>query len=197
MPGRRVAAVLVALAALAGCNDRGGADVAAPTAPGGQSATAETVRNVPRVPKLDPGILPRVPELHSGLFEPVEPPPPSEPKVCEAWTLAGPLFETNVPTLSPAATPVVKELAESLLTKEGPFQVGGHADERSTSFPGGNDGLSLARAENLRLALIAAGVPADRFVPSVGHGARQPVDPRPNPEAYRVNRRVEVKRFCG
>jgi len=192
-----VMGALLALAAAGGCTDEARTDVAAQPAAGGRGIIPNTVHHVPRVTKLEPGILPRAPELLTGLFEPVGDPQPPESEPCEAWTLAGPLFATNSYRLSEAADNALRELADKLMASEGPFQAGGHADERSTTFPGGNERLSLLRAEAVQQALVDLGVPTVKFVPSVGHGARQPVDPGSHPEAYRVNRRVEMKRLCG
>ena len=69
----------------------------------------------------------------------------------------------------------------------------GHADARPT--PIGNDVLSRQRAEEVVAHLVAAGLPAS-MLHAEGRGDREPLDPRPVPEAWDLNRRIEIVAIC-
>ena len=74
------------------------------------------------------------------------------------------------------------------------LRVDGHTDKRpinTAQFPS-NWELSSARAISVVNFLISQGIPADHLV-AAGFGEYQPVDPRDNDEAYRKNRRIELK----
>lgn len=66
--------------------------------------------------------------------------------------------------------------------------VSGHTD--ATGDAGANVRLSQLRANAVRNFLIARGVRADRIVAD-GYGSARPIDPRPIPEAFAANRRIE------
>lgn len=74
------------------------------------------------------------------------------------------------------------------------IEVQGHTDRapiRSARFPS-NWELSTARAQEVVNYLIRQGVPPQRLA-AVGMGEYHPIDPADNPEAYRRNRRIELK----
>lgn len=74
------------------------------------------------------------------------------------------------------------------------LQVDGHTDKipiATARFPS-NWELSTARAIAVAQFLIGQGVPADR-VAARGFAEFQPLDPGDSPEAYRRNRRIEIK----
>jgi chemotaxis protein MotB len=74
------------------------------------------------------------------------------------------------------------------------LQVDGHTDRRPIStarFPS-NWELSTARAISVAQFLISQGIPPDR-VAARGFAEFQPLDPADTPEAYRRNRRIEIK----
>lgn len=74
------------------------------------------------------------------------------------------------------------------------IEVQGHTDRtpiRSGRFPS-NWELSTARAQQVVNYLIQQGVPPDRLA-AVGMGEYHPVDPADTPDAYRRNRRIELK----
>lgn len=74
------------------------------------------------------------------------------------------------------------------------LRVDGHTDKRPIStaqFPS-NWELSAARAISVVNFLIYQGIPADRLV-AAGFGEFQPVDPRDADDAYKKNRRIELK----
>lgn len=73
------------------------------------------------------------------------------------------------------------------------LRVDGHTDRRPIrkTFPS-NWELSAARAINIVKYMIAQGIPADRLV-AAGFAQYHPLDPADTPEAYRRNRRIELK----
>lgn len=74
------------------------------------------------------------------------------------------------------------------------IEVQGHTDRapiRSARFPS-NWELSTARAQEVVNYLIRQGVPPQRLAP-VGMGEYHPIDSAENPDAYRRNRRIELK----
>ena len=74
------------------------------------------------------------------------------------------------------------------------LRVDGHTDKRPISTPQfpSNWELSSERAISVVRFFIANGIPPDRLV-AAGFGQYQPIDPADTPEAYRRNRRIELK----
>ena len=112
------------------------------------------------------------------------------------------LFDSGSATLKPEGQAEVDKLAGALidLEKQIPAEIAwvlridGHTDVRpiaSSQFPS-NWELSAARAISVVQHLIARGVPARRLV-AAGFGEYQPLDNDPTEEAYRRNRRIELK----
>ena len=112
------------------------------------------------------------------------------------------LFDRAEARLDEDARAQLRDLADTLeqVTAELPedlpwvLQINGHTDRRPIStarFPS-NWELSTARATSVAKFLIDQGVPADR-VAAAGFAEYQPIDPRDTEEAYRRNRRIEVK----
>jgi chemotaxis protein MotB len=74
------------------------------------------------------------------------------------------------------------------------LRVDGHTDHRPISnaqFPS-NWELSTARALSVVRYAISQGIPAERLA-AAGFADLQPIDPGDTPEAYRKNRRIELK----
>jgi chemotaxis protein MotB len=74
------------------------------------------------------------------------------------------------------------------------LQVNGHTDARpisSSQFPS-NWELSAARAIAVVKYLITKGVDPERLV-AAGYGQFDPIDPGTTEDAYRKNRRIEIK----
>jgi chemotaxis protein MotB len=112
------------------------------------------------------------------------------------------LFDSGSAALKPEGQAEVDKLAGALidLEKQIPAEIAwvlridGHTDVRpiaSSQFPS-NWELSSARAISVVQHLIARGVPARRLV-AAGFGEYQPLDTDPTEEAYRRNRRIELK----
>ena len=74
------------------------------------------------------------------------------------------------------------------------LQVDGHTDRRPISTPRfpSNWELSTARAISVAQFLVTQGIPPDR-VAARGFAQFQPLDPADTPDAYRRNRRIEIK----
>ena len=89
--------------------------------------------------------------------------------------------------LKDISTPIPPDIAWVL-------RVDGHTDKRpiaTAQFPS-NWELSAARAISVVNFLINQGIPADRLA-AAGFGEYQPVDPANTDDAYRKNRRIELK----
>ena len=74
------------------------------------------------------------------------------------------------------------------------LRVDGHTDRRpinNPQFPS-NWELSTARAISVVRFAVDEGIPASR-VAAAGFADKQPIDPRSTEDAYRRNRRIELK----
>ncbi len=112
------------------------------------------------------------------------------------------LFDAGQAVLKPEGRTEIDKLGNALLDlgqKIPPdiawvLRVDGHTDVRpiaSPQFPS-NWELSSARAIAVVQYLISRGIPPQRLV-AAGFGEFQPLDPEHNEEAYRRNRRIELK----
>jgi chemotaxis protein MotB len=112
------------------------------------------------------------------------------------------LFPPGSAALSPEAQERLKPVADAIKTiapkipTDLPWvlQVGGHTDKlpiNTPQFPS-NWELSTARALSVVRYLAAQGIPADRLS-AAGYGEYEPIDPGDTPDAYRKNRRIELK----
>jgi chemotaxis protein MotB len=112
------------------------------------------------------------------------------------------LFETGQAILNPEGRGEIDKLAFALLDLERQIpseiawvlRVDGHTDARpiaSAQFPS-NWALSAARAISVVQYLISKGVSPQRLV-AAGFGEFQPIDGDKTDEAYRRNRRLELK----
>lgn len=112
------------------------------------------------------------------------------------------LFPTGSDAMNPEGSQQIDKLAEAIveLEKKIPdeinwvLRVDGHTDVRpiaSPEFPS-NWELSSARAISVVQQLIHQGVPPNRLV-AAGFGEFQPIDTGETEEAYRRNRRIELK----
>ena len=111
-------------------------------------------------------------------------------------------FDTGQAVLRPEGKDELDKLAGALLDleKEIPpeiawvLRVDGHTDIRpiaSSQFPS-NWSLSASRAISVVQYLVSKGVSPQHLV-AAGFGEFQPLDPSQNEEAYRRNRRIELK----
>jgi chemotaxis protein MotB len=111
-------------------------------------------------------------------------------------------FDAGAAVLRTEGRPELDKLATALLDLEKQIppeiawvlRVDGHTDMRpiaSAQFPS-NWELSASRAISVVQYMISKGVPPQRLV-AAGFGEFQPLDPAPTDEAYRRNRRIEMK----
>jgi chemotaxis protein MotB len=112
------------------------------------------------------------------------------------------LFDSGSATLKPQGEEQLATFARTLqdIIKDIPddlpwiLRVDGHTDKRSINTPAfpSNWELSSARAINVARFLVANGLPAGR-VAAAGFAEFRPLDPADTEEAYRRNRRIELK----
>ena len=112
------------------------------------------------------------------------------------------LFAPGEATLGPDARDQLARLASTLqdiardIPRDLPWilQIDGHTDRTpitTARFPS-NWELSTARAISVAQFLIGEGIPAERLA-AAGFAEFQPLDPSAGPDAYRRNRRIELK----
>ncbi len=101
-------------------------------------------------------------------------------------------FATDSAVILPESYPLVDAIARTLLAAVHltRIEIGGHADERGSDEY--NLLLTRDRAAAVRLALIDRGVGPGRLA-SFGYGESCPKDRRRTPDAWGINRRVEVR----
>jgi peptidoglycan-associated lipoprotein len=96
-------------------------------------------------------------------------------------------FDFDKYNIKPEFDSVIKDNAKKLMDNASMnVTIEGHCDERGTEEY--NLALGERRAEAVRKALIAAGVPASRLK-TISYGEERPVDPGHNEEAWAKNRR--------
>lgn len=98
-------------------------------------------------------------------------------------------FEPGSAEIAPAARPVIGKIADILQTCPAlPLEIAGYTDSQGSAA--GNRALSQARAEAVRLELIARRVDASAMV-AVGRGAADPIADNATEEGREANRRIE------
>ena len=115
---------------------------------------------------------------------------------------SGVLFDSGSADLGPAGRRQVSDLASLLLeiTSEIPedvnwiLRIDGHTDKRPINTPQFQNNwlLSAARAITVANQLVASGVPPERLA-ATGFGEFHPLDDQETAEAFRQNRRIELK----
>jgi outer membrane protein OmpA-like peptidoglycan-associated protein len=105
-------------------------------------------------------------------------------------TLGDVLFDSGKATLKPGAASTIDRLAAFLeKAPERSVAIEGHTDSIGTE--GYNRQLSEDRANAVKAALVAKGIPAERVV-TVGKGEDEPVASNDNAAGRQQNRRVEI-----
>ncbi len=194
---RLAGGVLTLVVAAGGCAAEGTDAAPAPVA--STAAPPRPFNDLPLAPSVI-GDLPGSPILE-GLLLPAgsRGGAPAPTDICAAFTVTAALFDDNSPDVRSDAAADVDVLARRLATEPGTVDILGHTDPRPTTFPGGNDGLSMARATSVRDALVSnRDDPLDpsRLGEVDGRGSENLVDLGDSEEALRKNRRVEVLVHC-
>lgn len=101
-------------------------------------------------------------------------------------------FASGASTISAESESVIGDLAETLKScAPAAFEIGGHTD--SIGRADLNQRISAERAEAVRAALEAAGVPDTVTLSSRGYGSENPVADNGTSEGRAANRRIELK----
>ena len=152
--------------------------------------SGEMTGDLPTAPDLTTAATPTAPTSSSTTTTRAEAPP------CMAFTLNAALFKSGSADLSPESGAALDELAQRLGGQQGALHIVGFTDPRRTDFVGGNEGLSLARAQAVQGALVDRGVHLAETADVEGRGTRELIDRGTTPEALARNRRVEVTVIC-
>ncbi len=100
------------------------------------------------------------------------------------------VFATNSAVIVPGSAGLLDALANAARGCSGTLRVEGHTDSRG--FPEANKVLSMARAQAVRAALVARGVPAAQLQ-AQGFGADSPVADNATNAGRAQNRRIEFR----
>jgi peptidoglycan-associated lipoprotein len=99
-------------------------------------------------------------------------------------------FDTDSYALNPEARGILERQAAWMQANPGArFMIAGNADERGTREY--NLALGARRANAVRDYLISLGIAPARLE-TVSYGKERPVDPRPNPEGWAMNRNAQT-----
>ena len=99
-------------------------------------------------------------------------------------------FRSSSAVIGSASNGLLDDVAEAVRACPGSLRIAGYTD--STGLPDANQQLSQARAEAVRNALIARGVPPDRLV-ATGYGEASPVASNATASGRAQNRRIEIR----
>jgi len=99
-------------------------------------------------------------------------------------------FQSSSSVIGASSAGLLDEVAEAVRACPGALRIAGYTD--STGLPETNRQLSQARAEAVRNALIARGVPSGRLV-ATGYGDSTPVAPNTTAAGRAQNRRIEIR----
>lgn len=150
-------------------------------------------------------------DLLTGTLPPLEPDPPTTVTTtttatsstttttapsCQEYTITSAAFESGIFELTDSAKAAVARVRAELDEIEGDWIVDiiGHTDSVPTSTDGGNDRLSLQRAEAVASELK---LPQARVGSVEGRADSQPVATGSSPGDLAKNRRVELFVRCG
>lgn len=113
---------------------------------------------------------------------------PADPDLLFVWR---PDYAPGSSALPPAAQAELATISELLRREPGLIRIIGHTDELADA--GASKSLSGERAEAIRTMLRRAGLPGERLI-SMGRGQDLPLVGAAEPDAARLNRRIEFAR---
>lgn len=99
-------------------------------------------------------------------------------------------FGSSSAVIGVGSSELLDQIAEAVRGCPGTLRIEGHTD--STGLDETNRQLSQARAESVRNALIARGVPPNRLV-ATGYGATRPIASNQTASGRARNRRIEIR----
>lgn len=144
----------------------------------------------PAVPRFDPAVAERHANAAAMAALTALRPDAGAEQVIGALNLAAINFATGSSDLPPSTQPLLAAAARALaaLPAETRIVIHGHTDSRGAIDA--NLALSNQRAEAVRAALLARGVPADRLA-TQAHGDTRPIASNATEEGRFRNRRIE------
>ena len=152
--------------------------------------------SMPAIERIRPGPVDTPSDVPTGTAEPLPSGSTSAPpRDCPTWNLIGPWFDPDQATPHPDAWALLADIAAELRQTNLPIRIVGHTDIRTTAFPGGNQGLSEARAQAVLDQLVTMDVSPNRMIAS-GRGASEVVNTGTTEFAHQQNRRVVVALVC-
>jgi outer membrane protein OmpA-like peptidoglycan-associated protein len=167
--------------------------------PGGRSlpTTVTGLLNLPAVERIKPTTTVRpiasVPVATGPLSSGT--PPDTSQADCPTWNLIGPWFDPDEAIPHPDAWALLADIAAELRLTNFPVRIVGHTDIRTPAFPGGNQGLSEARAQSVLEQLVTMRISNNRMT-ATGRGADDLVNTGTSEYAHQQNRRVVVIVLC-
>lgn len=143
------------------------------------------------------GNAPRIGEAGDGADGAAPAPPPTVEQMASCdETMARLLnaatieFDTGSTSVGATSDNALTAIARAVTYCRGVLRIEGHTD--NVGRDASNNVLSRKRAEAVRTALIARGVPAERLV-AEGFGASKPVATNNNDDGRARNRRIEIR----
>ncbi|MBI2416570.1 MAG: OmpA family protein [Ignavibacteriales bacterium] len=146
------------------------------------------VANIPqeRAEKIDYSIVEDIVKKHA-----VQIPANSTLETRNNWVLVGINFDEGKSSFRPEAHAILLNAAQVLLsTPDMRVEIQGHTNNVGSTES--NKKLSQARAEAVKLYLVAKGVDSSRLT-AIGYGDTLPVVDNATPEGKELNRRIEFR----
>lgn len=203
-----VAAVVIAVPAPARAADTPtvtSTTVPSTSAPNWDGTFTNSVPEQPwwQVPPTKPAspVTPRAKALPTPRAKPIDRPAPApKPRpISVVWVLSGDiLFTSGSAVLSVAADSQLVGLVDQASLHPGcRITITGYTDDvPDPTFPGGNLGLSVARAKSVARYLVEAGLGGD-LITAKGYGAADPVGDNGTDQGRQLNRRVVIRMTNG
>ena len=184
------AALTTTVPSTGGSGFGGGFSDSVPEQPWWQISPPKPSPSAPRRVKAPPKPSPSAPRKGKAL--------PKPQPVHLSWVLSGDiLFNSGSATLSVAAeSQLAGVVAQAQLHLGCRIAITGYTDSVPYSRPGGNAGLSLARAKAVARYFATTGLSADTIT-TRGDGSADPVGNNSTTQGRQLNRRVDISLTCG